>query len=75
MTALYIKWVDAQTWTNAWLDGNELSELALPIYEVRGTVVKETPEAIFLAQCTGESEHRNIFGIPKGSILKRKKIP
>ena len=73
MKALYIKWVDAKTWSNDWVE--DLKDFKLPVCEVWGALVKETPTEIFLAQCTDGEEHRNIFGIPKGCILKQKKIP
>ena len=74
-TALYIEFVDAQTWSNAWLDAEDIAEMKLPIYRVRGEVIKETPTDLYLAQATSGTEHRNIFGIPKGCILKQRKIP
>jgi len=74
MTAFYIKWVDAQTWSNAWVDTADILGLKLPVCESRGEVIKEDATAIYLAQTTSENELRNIIGIPKGFILKRKKI-
>lgn len=74
MAALYIKWLDAKTWSNAWMDGDDISALKLPITESRGEVIKEDNTAIFLAQSKSEDEYRNIIGIPKGCILKQRKI-
>jgi len=73
--ALYIKWVDAKTWSNDWVDADDLEGFELPMCESRGAVIKEDSSSIFLAQTTSDEENRNIIGIPKGCILKRKKIP
>jgi len=75
MTALYIEWIDAKTWGSAYYGSEEIKELKLPIMRSRGEVVIETPIALFLAQTIGDGEWHNIIGIPKGSILKRKRIP
>ena len=75
MTALYIEWVDAKTWGSAYYGSEEIKELKLPIMKSRGEVVIETNTELFITQTTGDGEYHNIIGIPKGSILKRKKIP
>jgi len=75
MTALYIEWVDAKTWGSAYYGSEEIKELKLPIMRSRGEVVIESPIALFLAQTSGDGECHNIIGIPKGSILKQRKIP
>jgi len=74
MRALYIKWIDAKTWSNAWLDNDDVPNLKLPICESRGELIKEDSVSIFLAQSKSEDEYRNIIGIPKGCILKQRKI-
>ena len=73
--ALYIKWVDAKTWSNDWLDSHDISSFELPMCESRGVLIKEDKDSIFLAQTTSEDENRNIIGIHKGCIKKIKKIP
>ena len=75
MIALRIDWIDSVTWSNLWMDDKELAELELRPIVSRGELVKETPVAIFLAQSITDNEHRNIIGIPKGCILKQRKIP
>jgi len=74
MTALYIEWIDAKRWGSAYHEGDEIRELKLPVMKSRGEVIMETNNEIFLAQVSGDGEYHNIVGIPKGSILKRKKI-
>ena len=75
MTALYIEWVDAKTWGSAYYGSEEIKELKLPIMKSRGEVVIETNTELFITQTTGDGEYHNIIGIPKGSILKQRKIP
>ena len=65
-----ITWIDAKSWSNAWIDTEELNELVLPEYVSCGYVVKETEFSIFLAQTKGD-EYRNIIGINKGCITNR----
>ena len=75
MTAFRVEWLDAITWSNLWMDDKELAELTLHSIMTRGELIKETPTTIFLAQSITNNEYRNITGIPKGCILKQKKIP
>ncbi len=73
MKALWVQWVDAKTWSCEWIDGEDIKDFKLPVYESMGVVVKEDKDSIFIAQTTGD-EYRNILGIHKGCILKQRKI-
>ena len=73
MKALYVKWIDAKTWTNDWLEDLEIFKL--PVCESRGVIIKEDDEAIFLAQTVSEGDYRNIIGILKASIKAEVEIP
>jgi len=75
MTALRIEWLDSSGWGDVWKDYEELKDLKLSPITTRGAVVKETPDTIFLAQSVSHDQCHNIIGIPKGCILKQRKIP
>ena len=57
------------------MDEKDINGLSLNSIVSRGEVIKETPKDIFLAQSVSANEYRNIIGIPKGCILKQRKIP
>ena len=62
-----IVWKDAKTWSNAWVDEEEVAALCLPEYVTYGVVIKEDDKSVFVTQTVGD-EYRNIMGIHKGSI-------
>lgn len=68
-----IQWIDAKTWSNDWLEEQELASFTLPEYMSYGIVVKEDATSIFLAQTIGD-ESRNIIGIHKGCIVKTRRL-
>ena len=78
---LRIEWLDSQSWGNAWLQHKDLQHFRLRVITTRGEVVKETPDTIFIAQSTDDNpiiddkDTHNIMAIPKGCILKQRKIP
>jgi hypothetical protein len=77
MTALRIDWIDSQSWGEKWYKRNEVNEkdFAVPIAITRGEVIMETPTMIYLAQTADKELCHNIIEIPKGCILKKRKIP
>jgi len=75
MVALRIDWLDSSSWGDTWRDYESLKDLELSPIITRGTVVRETPTTIFLAQSESQDQCHNITGIPKGCILKKRKIP
>ena len=75
MEAYRVDWLDSSSWGDKWEDYEELDIKKLSPITTRGTVVKETSDTIFLAQSTSHDQCHNIIGIPKGCILKQRKIP
>ena len=73
MKIVRILWHDAKTWSNAWIEGDDIEKrLTLPECDSTGKVIKEDEASIFLAQSGpgDDKEYRNIIGIPKGAITK-----
>jgi len=62
-----IVWKDAKTWSNAWMDQEEVADLILPSYTTYGVVIKEDVDSVFITQTLGD-ECRNIIGIHRGCI-------
>ena len=71
---VHIEWVDSKTWSNAWMDKDDLILLKLPHCTSEGRVLKEDSESIFLYQSNSEGEYLNIIGIPKACIKQLKEL-
>jgi len=80
MKALRIEWLDSQSWGNSWLQHKDVQGFQLRTITSRGEVVKETGDIIILAQSVDNNpsiddvDTHNLIAIPKGSILKQRKI-
>lgn len=73
--ALRIDWIDSTSWGDQWLAYDIVNEKEIKPITSRGEVVRVTPTAIFLAQSVDNEQCHNIIAIPKGCILKKRKIP
>ena len=71
---LKVTWIDARTWANCWVVEDEIDEFYLREIVSRGSVIKETQQAIYLMQSESEDEYSNLIGIPKGCITDIKEI-
>ena len=67
-----VHWLDAASYGNRWIDGDNIEELTGEPCITRGFLMHENEEYIFIAQTIGDESVHNVFLIPKGCITLRK---
>jgi len=73
MKKVYLKWRDSTSW-NGW-HNLPLTDYKIVEIETIGFVIKETKNKIVIAHSISSENHVNgILAIPKGVIIKRRKI-
>jgi len=63
-----IIWRDATSFSNEWMDIEEIKLLDPDIYTTVGILIDQTEDMLIVAQSQGKTRFYNIFEIPQGSV-------
>ena len=67
-------WVDSKSYSNEWLNLDEIKNFKPEACSTAGYIVYEDSETYFVAQTRGEHGFYNIFLIPKGCVKTRREL-
>ena len=70
-----VTWLDATSFSNEWLDLEEVKRLQPDSYTTGGYLVDQTDDMVIMAQSKGKVGFYNIFEIPRGSVISIKSYP
>lgn len=63
-----ITWCDAKSFSNEWMDMEQIKDLRLAVCQTEGKLIYEDSQAYYIAQNSQNGSYYNIFLIPKGSV-------
>ena len=69
-----VTWLDATSFSNEWLDIEEIKKLDPDEYTTVAILIDQTDDTVILAQSHGKGRFYNIFEIPKGSVKSLKSL-
>jgi len=69
-----ITWRDATSFSNEWLDYEDIRALDPDIYTSVGILIDQTESMVIIAQSGGKGMYYNIFEIPRGSVIAVKSL-
>ena len=68
MKLVRVEWADATSFSNEWLDFEEIAKLHPDGYFSVGFLIEETEDVVVLAQSKAKVGYYNIFKIPRGCV-------
>jgi len=74
MKLVEVTWLDATSFSNEWLDLEQIRALQPDEYTTVGFLIDQTEDMAVIGQSMGKGEFYNIFKIPRGSIKDIKSL-